>query len=1018
VASSDVPDVFQDLLADATSSQSAGIDEDNRPLKKRKTAASRPPKEAVDVEDQTPQPSQRDSKIVSPAPASISVGSDDENGGGPVLQTIQDSDESDESDFEWEDALADSNAEEVEEKEAGLEVGDLSITIEEHGLKEKDHKKRVRRRGITSIDKKRRLDTHKLHILCLLYHVHRRNAWCNDGKVQAILRKLPSPATLSNLVPNPEFTQFQASKRFLDGMKDLSLLWSKRFSVTALGMRKPRWSDNDAEVQEFSTFDDLDMPMDREDFRKAATILAGSQDVGAQLFCALLRAIGVETRLVCSLQVLPFASTAQPSTPQKEAPSQNTIHLDPFNKGSAVPYKLPSLPRPKKRSRLERVLGERITSISSGVSPKQPKKYHSSYPVYWVEVFNPAHQKWVPIDPHCTNSVDKPDKLEPPLNFTQNSLHYAVAFEDDCTAKDVTRRYAKAYNAKTRKFRVESTEGGAKWWKKALKMFRRRTPLDRDQVEDAALARKEAAEGMPKNVQDFKDHPVYVLERHLKHNEVIHPMHQVGKVNVGSAMNPKMEPIYRRKDVHVVRSADKWYRLGRDVKGGEQPLKHAKPKKAGRRSLPPDADIDEQGEEIGAGLYALFQTEIYVPPPVVNGRVPRNAFGNLDLYVPSMVPPGGAHIPHKLAAKAARIVGVDSANAVTGFSFKGRHGTAIVQGVVVAQEYKEAVEAVIDAMEYAQQEAEESLRRDETLRMWRRFLIGLQVAQRVNAIEIDGEYGPSINMQEEIEKHDKMITEQQLAGGFFMDERAAAEPTSGSMGHKDTGFGGGFVPEAHQDNGTFIPKDDNGGGGFMTEGTSNTGSFMPENTNDARGLTPDAQDAGGFVPEDSNEGGGYLPEQPTDEGRSPAEPYVTPGDGIESDIGGSFILEDNPTTDEDGDADNLAGGFVPGDEPVEEVIARSTTETTVTQTHGGDTGPSQDFNPAPTETGQGAAVDEPEFVAKPPPIITNADGKSVHAASQSSPVPPPASSPSEAGSLPLEDPDDEDADPDWLVDVT
>ena len=42
------------------------------------------------------------------------------------------------------------------------------------------------------------------------------------------------------------------------------------------------------------------------DFRDAAATLQASRDVGAQLFCALLRSMGVEARLVCSLQLLPF----------------------------------------------------------------------------------------------------------------------------------------------------------------------------------------------------------------------------------------------------------------------------------------------------------------------------------------------------------------------------------------------------------------------------------------------------------------------------------------------------------------------------------------------------------------------------------------------------------------------------------------------------------------------------------------------------------------------------------------
>ena len=87
-------------------------------------------------------------------------------------------------------------------------------------------------------------------------------------------------------------------------------------------------------------------------------------------------------------------------------------------------------------------------------------------------------------------------------------------------------------------------------------------------MEDAELARREAAEGLPKNVQDFKNHPYYVLERHLRRNEVIHPRNEVGKVNVGNHASVNLESIYRRGDVNIVRSADKWYRLGREVKVG------------------------------------------------------------------------------------------------------------------------------------------------------------------------------------------------------------------------------------------------------------------------------------------------------------------------------------------------------------------------------------------------------------------------------------------------------------------
>lgn len=81
-----------------------------------------------------------------------------------------------------------------------------------------------------------------------------------------------------------------------------------------------------------------------------------------------------------------------------------------------------------------------------------------------------------------TGTVGKPSRIEPPASYEANSMTYVVAFEEDGIAKDVTRRYTKAFNAKTRKQRIESTENGDKWWRKALKAFKRPQVLVRDIV--------------------------------------------------------------------------------------------------------------------------------------------------------------------------------------------------------------------------------------------------------------------------------------------------------------------------------------------------------------------------------------------------------------------------------------------------------------------------------------------------------------------------------------------------------
>ncbi|KIY63806.1 DNA repair protein Rad4, partial [Cylindrobasidium torrendii FP15055 ss-10] len=109
-------------------------------------------------------------------------------------------------------------------------------------------------------------------------------------------------------------------------------------------------------------------------------------------------------------------------------------------------------------------------------------------------------------------------------------------------------------------------------------------------------------------------------------------------------------------------------------------------------------------EGIMQGLYSRMQTEQYVPAPIVDGHIPKNDFGNLDLYVPSMLPEGAVHVPYKGTAKIARRLGIEFAEAVTGFEFKKRRATPIVEGVVIA---KENEQWLLDTFWEAEQDAQE-----------------------------------------------------------------------------------------------------------------------------------------------------------------------------------------------------------------------------------------------------------------------------------------------------------------------
>jgi xeroderma pigmentosum group C-complementing protein len=431
-----------------------------------------------------------------------------------------------------------------------------------------------------------------------------------------------------------------------------------------------------------------------------------------------------------------------------------------------------------------------------------------------VEAFNEAAQKWVPIDPVVTKSLAKPSKFEPPASDPQNLMSYVVGFEDDGSARDVTRRYVKAFNAKTRKLRVEITRNGEKWWQKVLRSHEKPFFGDRDVAEISELTSKSAAEPMPRNIQDFKDHPVYALERHVRRNEVIHPKRVIGHVGLGksTARSEVSEPVYRRSDVHIVRSSDRWYRLGRDVKVGEQPLKRVA---VSRNQTGGFSDDEDENEPEETTLYAEFQTELYVPPPVIQGRVPKNTYGNLDVYVPTMVPPGGVHIKRPEAVRAARILGIDYADAVIGFEFRGRRGTAVLGGIVIASEYHEALEEVMTGLEDERRHAALEARSAEALRFWRLFLVKLRIAERVKQYAGDDE-----EQQPQVEDIEEEMDVEDAGGGFFPEPNQQFNSPPREMLEKQRLSHDQYSPESYTGK-ELVPASAEGnwavGGGFLPD---------------------------------------------------------------------------------------------------------------------------------------------------------------------------------------------------------
>ena len=751
--------------------------------------------------------------------------------------------------------------------------------------------------------------------------------------------------------------------------------------------------------------------MDEDDFVQAAIKREGSRDIGAQLFCSLLRALGVETRLVCSFQPLPFSAVAKGVLPERIKPeyAQFIPHAHPpVQHVHNTPMEAPSNSWDNPRRRLGQP-SFNTTSTQRMPPPKPPKPeiHDSPYPIFWVETFNEPLQKWVPADPLVRHTIDKPKTgFEPPANDRLNSMSYVVAFEEDGSAHEVTRRYANHYNAKTRKLRVESTRNGEFWWKRAVGFFRRRVRLDRDVIDEAALAKREAEEPMPDNVQDFKDHPHYALERHLKRNEAIHPRKAVGKVGsskhtVNKPKNQKLESIYRRRDVHTVKSSDQWYRVGREVKVGEQPLKRAVPRKQRAGSPHFSGEDDEEAEdEAGTRLYAEFQTEIFVPPPVVGGRIPRNAFGNLDVYVPTMLPPGSLHFKHHYAAHAAKLLGIDYADAVIGFEFRGRRGTAVIKGVVAADEYEDALTAAVEGLIDASAEAEEEQRTLQVLALWNKFMQGLRVKERIKEYEDDADDGGDSLYHDEDEEDDQLDT----AGGFFMEgnDGEIAQPTSNHASKTS--------PLKIASKIAFLPR------GQSIYNVPIEIIHSPHTIAKPQARTIEDPDTdlfghedtvGGFLVKDSVGAGGFIPEQVQRSANS------SPGG-----LGGFLVEDDDPEWKESTADVPSGGGFLVDDQdedpvsPVKQiqgsVSAAEVTAMRVNQI--------QDIDDNDS-TKQGTKDTLPkDVVGDNALIVGEADTGRFNDNTRKAETPAiTEDSDTDIQSMLSHDPEDEDADPEWLV---
>ncbi|KAG7851645.1 hypothetical protein KL941_001314 [Ogataea angusta] len=779
---------YREMLAEAlreSSGSDTGSEESGRPLKRHGGRRRRSDERETDNDKRARIATASESVVevsdgssVSPQPLQP------ETTGTEVISVDSEEDEYSEFDEDFEDVDLGGTAPEL----------DRASLAEEITVSVSRPTKQTRKQNLVSADERMfRKTLHMLYLFTMVAHGVVRNAWCSSPEVLRVLRGQVPGKLLAEVdafheqQQRADVTSAAKSRRLLDVLRHLMQYWYRSWTIEPRhrGLYKKTWEEI-AKLWEQPAVQGENVTKAR--FVKRMEQRRGSRDLAAQGFVALLRALDINCRLVFSLQPPDFTNLAvlAPATPSDGSSKE------------ASPAPKPSPRRRKAASQHERLLSALRVNRPVYTNFRPQPQDDAQYPVFWCEVWDSASKRFTSVDPivqRYIENVGTRSKFEWPNNTT-----YVLAYDRLGGVRDVTRRYSVHFNAKTRKKRITRDPRGQDWYDKLLRgaNSRRRLASNKiDQYEQVEFEQRSLKEGMPNSIQDFVNHPVYVLEEQLKTNEVLKPKISCGtirkKTKAGKA--GELVPVYRRSNVVTVRSAKAWYLRGRVLKIGEQPLKVRE-----QRKQRPDDDDDDD-----VRLYGEHQTEKYVPPRVVDKKIPRNSYGNIDVYQPWMLPEGTVHIPEKQAEKAAKLLGIEYAPAAVGFDFgsgsRGRGASVSVRiaGVVVLAEHKEAVDVVCEYLREEEEEAARKRREAAALRVWAVVLAKLRISKRLDRehglVEDSGEDVPSESEHEPVADDD-----QDAAGGFVPQGPNTGELDSG--GFDSGGFeSGGFEP------GGFLPQD-------------------------------------------------------------------------------------------------------------------------------------------------------------------------------------------------------------------
>lgn len=537
------------------------------------------------------------------------------------------------------------------------------------GQPKEDSVRKERLRAIVK-EKKRKVAIHNLGLLSYTLHATSRNR---------LLTSKPAQRALKKLLPDSFMSKVKKAKKAIKNRlhdSDVQLVyvikylikWFRlNYKIVCNGLRVLGYLPPNNDPKSFYPLNAESV--DQSSFISKIKRFSHNRDFGAQLFTGLIRCIGFEARLIFSVPVIsPKSKILQPK-------------LDP--------------------RRLE-----------------LKNDYDLLYPYFWTEIINPIDESELFVVETCAfhdeeKRFTRVPRYKHSLNsfvhgfypvqdqFNSMSMMYVIALDQSGHIFDVSSRYMKSISYRWFDRIDLRTDLGRSFllYCSILRILNKGRSIDSPNILKELECLKYLGLNnyeIPKTRAAIKRNPNFTTRDSLRYDELLDENAQpVASVRIDG----KKEPIFFRNEVIVGKSEQQWKFLGRSIIESEKKnyiklTKALLPRTIARKRMY-NLNIQNGIPELNAvKLYSFNQTCSFIKDKVVYNNdvavLPKNKFGNIEIFKEWMVPDGCAwlqmsHIETILSSK--KNSDINYVPVVTGFSFR-KKGYAIPkkQGVLVPVE--------------------------------------------------------------------------------------------------------------------------------------------------------------------------------------------------------------------------------------------------------------------------------------------------------------------------------------------